>query len=82
MSNAFLYPVYPVADVVLKSNPYTFPASIFAPVFLIVHGAKPSSPPWNGTVNLSWLAVGPVAPVESIEALNEPDHKLELGWPE
>ena len=48
---------------------------------LTVHGAIPSSPPWKGTVNLSWLAVGPPTPVTLIEALNEPGHKLELACP-
>ena len=58
-----------------------------APVNLTVHGAIPSSPPWKGTENLSWLAVGPVAPVTSIEALNEAEfaptgaHKPELSCP-
>ena len=43
--------------------------------------AIPSEPPWKGTVNFNWSAVGPVTPSVLIEALNEPTHKLELGWP-
>ena len=45
---------------------------------LTISGLKPSSPPWKGTVNFNWLAVGPVVPSVDIEALNEPVHKLEL----
>ena len=52
-----------------------------APVNLTVYGAIPSVPPWKGTVNLIWSAVGPVVPVESISLANEPVHNPELAWP-
>ena len=55
----------------------TLPIPDSAPVNLTVCGATPSEPAWKGTVNLSWLAVGPVAPVESNEALNELVHNPE-----
>ena len=71
--------MYPAPLVVLKSNPYKLAAVILAPICFTMSYLIPSSPPWKGTVNLSWLAVGPLAPVESIEALNEFTHKLELA---
>ena len=82
MSNAFLYPLYPALFVPSKLNPYKLVAVINLPVCFTVYGAIPSSPPWKGTENLSCEFVGPFTPVTSIEALNEPDHKLELGCPE
>ena len=88
ISNAFLYPVYPAAVVELTSNPntlvpfsYSLANVLSVPVNITVWGAIPSSPPWKGTVNLSCAFVGPLAPVVSNDLLNEPVHKLELGWP-
>ena len=86
ISNAFLYPIYPDLSVPSKLKPYKLVPWVYwvssnwlsAPVNLTVHGAIPSVPPWKGIENLSWFDVGPLAPVTSIEALNEPDHALEL----
>ena len=49
-----------------------------APVNLGLYGAKPSNPPWKGIENFNWLDAGPVAPVASIEALNDPVPNPEL----
>ena len=89
ISNAFLYPVYPAALVELKSNPYKLVFVIYSPICFTTCGPIPSSPPWKGIVNLTSLAVGPVVPVVSNEALNDfgvdapasPAHKLELVCP-
>jgi len=88
MSIAFLYPKYPASVGEFISKPYKLspvvyePANVVSfPINLTISGLKPSSPPWKGTVNFNWLAVGPVDPSVDIEALNEPVHKLELAWP-
>ena len=74
ISSAFLYALYPTLSTALKSNPCKFVLEIWAPIFFKANGANPSSPPWKGTVNLSWLGCGPVTPAASIDALNEPVH--------
>ena len=52
------------------------------PINLTLWVGIPSVPPWNGTENFNWSAVGPFTPVVSKVAPNEPENKLELGWPE
>jgi len=84
---AFLYPLYPASLVAFTSNPYKlapveYPVTKAVgdsfPVTLTISGLIPSSPPWKGTVNLS--CEFSIADDES-EALNEPDHILELECP-
>ena len=72
----------------LKLNPNKFVPAVYAaanelspPVNLGVCGAIPSSPPWKGTVNLSWFAVGPLCAVVSNDALRAPVHNPESECP-
>jgi len=45
-----------------------------SPVLLTMWGPIPSNPPWNGTENFTWSALGPDACAWSIEALKDPVH--------
>ena len=66
------YKLSPVEYPDTKASGASFPATIG------ISGLIPSCPPWKQTENLIWEAS--IADDES-EALNEPDHILELGWP-
>ena len=61
----------------LKSYPNELAATIYSPLFLITAGLIPSVPPWKGRTNWTCDGRGPVAPVRSTLALNEPFHPIE-----
>ena len=69
--------MYPAAFVLLKSNPNALSAAKFAPENLIFAGSIPSEPPWNGTVNLRSIALGPASPDNETEALKAPEYAAE-----
>ena len=63
-----------------KLSPVVYPVTKFAgssfPAILTISGLIPSVPPWKQTVNLSCeFSIA----VDESEALNDPDHILELG---
>ena len=70
--------MYPFPPTVEQSNPNTLSFVIYSPVCKTLYGGIPSEPPWKGTVNFNCVFLGPLTPVVSIEALNEPAHNPEF----